>query len=268
MNDRGFPLALSLLLASALMLVGCTSAPASSDKPKAPAESPPELTVSAATSLKGAFEELGPLFTKESGAKLVMNFGASGQLARQIEAGAPVDVFASASPKQMDELIADGLVAAESTSTFAGNELVIVVPAGNPKDVTGPEDLGRLSRLTTGDPTTAPHGTKAKEWLEKTGRWRVLARKFVFAENAAQTVDYVARGEVDAGIAFASEIGGRDDVAAVYTVPLTATGPIRYVAAPTLDSDETELAASFVEFLSSRRAQAVLARHQFKAAPR
>lgn len=268
MSNTGVSGALALLLASTLILVGCTRAPASSDNPQALLEAPPELTVSAATSLKGALEELGPLFAKESGVKLVMNFGASGQLARQIEAGAPVDVFASASPKQMDELIADGLVAAESTSTFAGNELVIVVPTGNPEGVTGPEDLGRLSRLTTGDPKIAPHGTKAREWLEKAGRWRLLASKFVFAENAAQTVDYVARREVDAGIAFASEVGGREDVEAAYTVPLAATGPISYVAAPIRDSSEAELAAAFVEFLSSEQAQAVLVRYHFKAAPR
>ena len=153
-------------------------------------------------------------------------------LQKQIEGGAPCDVFASASAVQVDALVAQGLISADSTETFASNDLVIIVPASNPAGVSAPADLAKATKLVTGNPETAAHGTKAKEFLTGLGTWDALQPKFVFAENAAQTVDYVARGEVDAGLVFASEVTGNDAVKVVYTVPKGAIKPVRYVAAP------------------------------------
>jgi molybdate transport system substrate-binding protein len=159
------------------VLAGCASqrtaepgTPAAASAPAAPAE----LSISGATTLKAAFTELAPAFEKANNAKLVYNFGASGVLQKQIEGGAPCDVFASASPKQVDALIAAGLISADSTATFASNDLVIIVPAKNPAGITTPADLSKATKLVTGNPDTAPHGTKAKEFLEAQGTWAAL----------------------------------------------------------------------------------------------
>jgi molybdate transport system substrate-binding protein len=221
--------------------------------------------VSAATTLKRAFEEMEPAFEAANpGVDVVFNFGASGVLQKQIEAGAPCDVFASASPKQVDALVSGGYVSAEDTATFCGNEVAIVVPAGNPAGVSGPQDLAGLDRLTTGNPETAPHGTKAKEWLTNLGLWDSLAPKLVFAENAAQTLDYVSRGEVDAGLVFASEATSQSSVEIAYTAPASElTSPIRYVMAPTVSTSDSSTASAFVAYVLSADGQATLAKWGF-----
>ena len=211
----------ALTLASTLVLglsAGCTQ----QTDPTAENTSEPaatELSVSAALTLRDALEEIAPAFEQANDVTIVYNFGASGALQKQIEGGAPADVFASASPKQMNALAEGGYVSAETTVTFAGNDVVIIVPAGNPLGITSPGDLEKAGRLTTGNPDTAPHGTVSKEWLETLGLWEGLAGRFVFGENAAQSADYIVRGEVDAGLGFASEVLGNDKLEIAYIVP-------------------------------------------------
>jgi len=245
------------LLASALLLAGCSPAAQKTAAAK-PTPAPVELNVSAATSLKDVLETTAAEFESANDVKLVFNFAASGVLQKQIEGGAPADVFVSASPKQVDELIEGGLISAETSSAVAGNDIVIFVPRGNPARIATPEDLAKANRLVTGNPDTAPHGTKAKEWLEGLGTWDELGSNFVFAENAAQTLDYVARGEVDAGIGFASEAKGNDAVEIVYTVPKDVIKPVEYVAAPLAGSSNAERAAAYVVFLESPSVQSAL----------
>ena len=272
-NARMLAPALALLGALAFAgsaFAGCASAPTAT----APAETatpaavtaPVQLDVSAATTLKKAFAILAPAFEKANDAKLVFNYGASGVLQKQVEGGAPCDVFASASPSQVASLVADGLVSAEATVTFASNTLVLIVPAANPAGITSPTDLPKANRLVTGNPATAPHGTKTREFLTGQDLWTVLQPRFVFAENAAQTVDYVARGEVDAGFVFGNEVLGNKDVKVVYTVPAGAIKPIRYVAAPIKAGKNVELATKFVRFLLTPEAQTVLVANGFKPA--
>lgn len=251
-------------LAAAALLSGCAPQKAA---PVAAKAEPVELSISAATTLKAAFTELAPAFEKSNNAKLVLNYGASGVLQKQIEGGAPCDVFASASAVQVDALVAQGLISADSTETFASNDLVIIVPTSNPAGVATPADLATATKLVTGNPETAAHGTKAKEFLTGLGTWDALAPKFVFAENAAQTVDYIARGEVDAGLVFASEVTGNDAVKVVFTVPKGAIKPVRYVAAPIKATAEPDLAEKFVAFLLTPEAQKVLLANGFESAP-
>ncbi len=256
---------LALAVSFAAQLSGCASTPATKSAPEPVA--PIELDISAATTLRAALAKLAPGFEKANNAKLVFNFGASGVLQKQIEGGAPCDVFASASPKQVDALITAGLISAESTATFASNDLVIIVPTGNPAGIATSADLAKAAKLVTGNPDTAPHGTKAKEFLQAQGTWAALESKFVFAENAAQTLDYVSRGEVDAGLVFASEALDNDTVKIAYTVPEGAIKPVRYVAAPIKASQNAALAEKFVAYLMTPEAQAVLVESGFKPAP-
>jgi len=256
---------LALAVSFAAQLSGCARV-SSTDAAPVPA-APIELDISAATTLRAALAKLAPGFEKANNAKLVFNFGASGVLQKQIEGGAPCDVFASASPKQVDALIEAGLVSADATATFASNDVVIIVPVGNPAGIATPADLAKAAKLVTGNPDTAPHGTKAREFLEAQGSWTALESKFVFAENAAQTLDYVSRGEVDAGFVFASEALGNDTVKIVYTVPAGAIKPVRYVAAPIKASENAALAEKLVAYLMTPEAQAVLVENGFKPAP-
>jgi len=256
---------LALAVSFAAQLSGCARV-SSTDAAPAPA-APIELDISAATTLRAAMAKLAPGFEKANNAKLVFNFGASGVLQKQIEGGAPCDVFASASPKQVDALITAGLISADSTATFASNDVVIIVPVWNPAGIVAPADLTNAAKLVTGNPDTAPHGTKAKEFLEAQGTWTALESNFVFAENAAQTLDYVSRGEVDAGFVFASEALGNETVKIVYTVPAGAISPVRYVAAPIKASENATLAEKFVAYLMTPEAQAVLVENGFKPAP-
>ncbi len=233
---------------TAISVGGATSEAASS-------LAPTELDVSAASSLKKVLTANAVEFERANNANLVFNFGASGQLVKQIEGGAPADVFVSASPSAVGTLAAEGLVSAEDSVAVAGNRLVILVPKDNPAGITGPADLTRATRLATGDPATAPHGQKAVEWLTGLGTWDAIRSKFVFAANAAQTDDYVARGEVDAGIGFASDAAGRDDLEIAYTVPDGQIKKIVYVGAPVTASTRQDLARAYLAYLLSHDMQ-------------
>jgi len=228
---------------------------------------PIELAVSAASSLKNVLTEGASAFEKANNVKLVFNFGASGQLVKQIEGGAPADVFLSASPAAVATLAAEGLASADASAMFAGNTLVVLVPNGNPAGIHGPDDLAKAARLTTGDPAVAPHGQKAVEWLTGLGLWDSLRPRFVFAANAAQTDEYVARGEVDAGIGFASDATGRSDLEIAHTVPGDRIKPIRYVGVPVAATSQPALARAYIAYLVSEDMQSLFTGAGFQPAP-
>jgi molybdate transport system substrate-binding protein len=253
-----------LLLVAVALAAGCS---AQSTTPAASTSAPVTLNTSAASSLKSVLTSIAPAFEKTNNAKLVFNYAASGVLMKQIEGGSPTDVFLSAGAAQVNTLTAEGIISADATKTFAGNDLVILVPAGNPKGIHGPNDLVKATKLTTGDPAVAPHGAKAMEWLTNISLWDTLKPKFVFAANAAQTDDYVARGEVDAGIGFASDATGRTDIVIAYTVPASEYKPVKYVAAPIKASTQAELATKFVDYMVSPEVRAALVAAGFKPAP-
>lgn len=247
-----------------VLLAGCGTKSATSGSSTANSTPPVELSISAASSLQALIEKTAPAYEKANNVKLVLNFGASGVLQKQIEGGSPTDVFLSAASTQIDALVKGNLISVESTVAFAGNDLVIMVPKGNPKGIHGAADLAKATRLTTGDPAVAPHGVKAQEWLTGLGLWDSLKPKFVFAQNAAQTDDYVARGEVDAGIGYASDAKARTDLEVAYTVPSNQIKPIKYFAAPIKASTHAAEAAAYVKYLNSAEFQQALVDAGFK----
>jgi molybdate transport system substrate-binding protein len=255
--------ALTLLLASGCAAGPVSGAPAASNGGGAPVE----LRVSAATTLKAVLTSTAPAFENEHGVRLVFNFGASGALLKQLQGGAPTDVFASASRSQIASAVADGLISADASATFASNDLVILVRKGNPKGIRGPGDLAKATQLTTGDPAVVPFGAKAQEWLINLELWDGLRPKMVFAQNAAQADDYVARGEVDAGIGFASDAHGRSDIEIAYTVPAAQIKPIAYVAGPIKASKNADLAQAYLDYLLSPDTQVAFIAAGFKSAP-
>jgi molybdate transport system substrate-binding protein len=230
-----------------------------------------ELTVSAAISMKNAVEELGKRFTQaRPGVALRYNVGSSGELQKQIEAGAPVDVFVSAAQRQMDELQARGLILPASRRVFARNVLVVIKPADSPLDLVRPGGLldHRVQKVVIGNPKTVPVGQYAEESLRALGLWERLQPKLVLAENVRQALDYVARAEVDAGFVYATDVAVRRDKVKETFRPAEETyPPVTYPVAVIKDSKHPSLAQAFIELLIGPEGRAVLARLGFQPPP-
>jgi molybdate transport system substrate-binding protein len=230
-----------------------------------------ELTVSLAISMKEAVEALGRTYVaRQPGVGVRYNVGASGDLAKQIEAGAPVDVFVSAASAPMDELERRGLIVAATRRAFARNVLAVVVPAGGAVGVTTPSDLldARVGRIATGNPRTVPAGYYAEQSLRALGLLDRVRPKLVYAENARQVLEWVARGEVDAGWVYTTDVALRAARVREAFRPAEASyPPIVYPAAVVRASREPALAAAFVELLASAEGAATLARFGFLPPP-
>ena len=226
-----------------------------------------ELTVSAASSLTEAFSEIGKRYeATHPGVRVRLNFGASGALLQQIANGAPVDVFASADQETMDRAQQQQLVAAAERHDFAGNALVVVVPADSRLSMGSLQALADpgVARLAIGNPASVPVGRYAQKALESAGLWTVVSAKAVRALNVRQALDYVARGEVDAAFVYATDARlmlGRVRVA--YEVPVRT--PIRYPIAPIAGSRQGGEARRFIDFVRSDAGQDILRRHGFRA---
>lgn len=226
-----------------------------------------ELTVSAAASLTQAFTDIAKGFeAAHPGDRVKLNFGASGALLAQMSKGAPVDVLASADEETMNQAEQQDLVARADRADFARNTLVLIVPAdsklklGQLADLQGPD----IKRLAIGNPASVPAGRYAKAALEAAGLWTTLTPKTIHTQNVRQALDYVARGEVEAGMVYATDAAlMKDKVTVRQTVPLAQ--PIIYPIASAKASHEAEAARRFVAYVRSADGQAVLARYGFSA---
>jgi molybdate transport system substrate-binding protein len=230
-----------------------------------------ELTLSVAISMKEAVEELGRGFMQSrQGVTLRYNFGSSGELQKQIEAGAPVDVFVSAAQRQMDELEQKGLIVPGTRRLFARNVLIVVKPIDSKLDLSKPNDLldPRVRRIVIGNPRTVPVGQYSEESLRTLGLWDRLQGKLVLAENVRQALDYVSRGEVDAGFVYTTDAAVRATrVKEAFRPGEDTYRPIVYPAAVVKDSKHPVPARAFVELLGSGQGRAVLTRLGFQPAP-
>ncbi|WP_179400648.1 molybdate ABC transporter substrate-binding protein [Burkholderia guangdongensis] len=229
-----------------------------------------ELVVSAAASLTNAFKAVGDAYEKlHPGSKVLFNFGASDVLMQQIAKGAPADVFASADQKAMDRAAAEQVIAPATRRDFAANSLVLIVPADSASAPASVRELAApgIKRVAYGDPASVPVGRYTEGALKAAGVWDAVSAKGVLAANVRQSLDYVARGEVDAGFVFGTDAAimpGR--VKVVATVP-TQT-PITYPIAVVKDSRHAADAQSFIDFVASPQGQSVLATFGFKPASR
>ena len=230
-----------------------------------------DVTLSVAISLKDAVEELGRQFiASRPGVTLRYNFGASGDLQKQIEAGAPVDLFLSAATRQMDELEKQRLIVVSSRKAFARNVLTVVKPTDSKVDIVKAEDLleARVTRVVIGQPKTVPAGQYAEESLRKMGLWDRLQPKLVFSENVRQALDYVARGEVDAGFVYTTDAATRvQGVKEAFRPPEDTYRPVIYPGAVVAASKQPSLAQAFLDFLASDPGRAVLTKYGFQPPP-
>lgn len=222
-----------------------------------------QLTVSAAASLTDAFKAIAPRFeAAKPGATVRFNFAASGVLLQQIAHGAPVDVFASADQETMDRGAAQKLVAADTRRVFATNTLVLVTPPDSPVRQLGDLAQAGVRRIAVGKAASVPVGRYTQQALETAGLWAALGPKLVYADNVRQVLDYVARGEAEAGFVYRTDAElARGKVRVTLTVGGHA--PVSYPVAVVADSRQAALARDFVHFLGGDEAQAILARHGF-----
>lgn len=224
-----------------------------------------QLTISAAASLTDAFKELAPRFeAAQPGVTLRFNFAASGVLLQQLSQGAPVDVFVSADQETMDRAAGQKLVDPATRANFAANSLVLVEPAQGAVGLKALQDLTRpeVKRIAIGKLATVPVGRYTKQSLDSARLWPTLEPRFVQADNVRQVLDYVARGEVEAGFVYRTDAALMPDkVRIVLTVP--GHDPVTYPAAVVADSRQAALARAFVAFLSGDTAQQILARYGF-----
>jgi len=246
-----------LLIPALLVLVGAP-----------PAARAQELTLSVAISMKEAMEEIGRRFVQSrSGVRLHYNFGGSGELQKQIEAGAPVDIFVSAADRQMDDLARKGLILPGSRRTFARNALSVVVPADTPLTITRAADLlqPQVQRIAIGNPKTVPAGQYAEESLRALGLWDAVRPKLVFGENVRQVLEYVARGEVEAGFVYVTDLTGRSGlVKEAFRPPQGTYRPVTYPVAVVAGSRHAALGQAFVELLLSGEGEKALVRLGFQ----
>lgn len=224
-----------------------------------------DLTVSAAASLTNAFKELGPRFEhSHPDTQVLFNFAASDALLAQIAKGAPADVFASADQEAMDKAAAQQAIVPGTRRDFASNSLVMITPADSALGLNSPADLRRpeVQRIAVGNPASVPVGRYTRGALEAAGLWTGLEPKLVLAQSVRQALDYVARGEAEAGFVYATDAAlMRDKVKIAVTVP-TQT-PVTYPVAVVAGSSQPAAARAFLEFLATPQAQSVLARYGF-----
>jgi len=222
-----------------------------------------EVVVFAAASLTDALAEIGRDFEARSGAHLVVSFAGSNDLARQIRAGAPADVFVSASAERMDEVERAGLVRAEDRVDLLSNRLVVVVPSGSNLVVKRAEDLGRARRLALADPEAVPAGIYAREWLVGRGLWATLRERVVPTLDVRAALIAVESRAADAGIVYRTDVVLSKRVRVAFEVPAAETPGIIYTAA-LLASSRTAAARAFLEHLRSPGARAVFERLGFE----
>lgn len=276
-------LTLTLLLSIFLTACGASATPTSAPVTEAttltPTEVPPtvtpepepqSLTVFAAASLTDAFTEIGAAFDAANpGVTITFNFAGSQALRTQIEEGAPADVFASASGKEMDALVTGTFVTADVAQVFLSNKLVVILPADNPAALEKLEDLANPGIKLVLAAEEVPVGKYARQALDLmdasfgTGfKDKVLANVVSNEDNVKQVVAKVQLGEADAGIVYVSDSIAAPELKSI-EIPTNLNAVAKYPIAPLVKSENADLAAKFIEYVLSSEGQAVLAKWGF-----
>ncbi|MFH2123801.1 MAG: molybdate ABC transporter substrate-binding protein [Pseudomonadota bacterium] len=224
-----------------------------------------ELLVSAAASLTDAFKDIGKAYeVKHPGVTVRFNFAATGPLLQQIEQGAPVDVFASADQQSMDKAEKGGFVLPGSRVDFTGNSLMLISPVGR-TEVNGLAELSspQVLKISIGNPESVPVGRYAKASLEKEGLWESLTPKFIMGSSVKQVLEYIMRGEVEAGFVYGTDaMIAKNKIRVVTEIPTVK--PIDYPVAVVAASAQKEQAQTFIEYLKSAEGQDILVTYGFK----
>ncbi|MCE2503233.1 MAG: molybdate ABC transporter substrate-binding protein [Chlorobi bacterium] len=263
--SRLLALTTSLLLAS---ITGCTDGNQEGQQKEGAEKSSVELVVGGAASLKDLFEEIGKRFEQNHpGVSIKFNFAGSNIIARQIEAGAPIDVVAFAAEELMDHLDTLGLLMPDSRRTFAHNHLCLVVPVNGTLALTNFSDLNgnAIERIAIASPGV-PVRVYTEEALRKIGEWETLLSRFVYGANVRQILSYVEHGEVDCGFVYTSDTKTREAarVQIAFEVDEQLHSPISYPVAILRSSAHAGPTREFVEYLTSNELREVFRKHGFE----
>lgn len=228
-----------------------------------------EVTVFAAASLTDALKTVGSDYEKASTNTVIFNFAASGTLARQIEAGAPADIFFSADEARADDLDRQGLLVPGSRTNLLGNALVIVTALDAAAEIHSPAQLTNavLERLALGDPRVVPAGTYAREYLEKLRLWPGLKAKVIPCANVRAVLAAVASGNVDAGFVYRTDAATSARVKIACEIPVRDGPKIIYPVALVKGGPQPAAAREFMAYLASAPAAAVFKQFGFLVRP-
>ena len=227
-----------------------------------------EILALAATSLRDPLIELSEEYEGRTGGRVNLSFGGSQSLARQIESGAPADVFISAGAAPVEFLSDRGLIDSASVRSLLGNELVVVTLEGGP-----PLDSLELllsdgvERLALADPELAPAGAYAEEALRSAGAWDGLRGKTLFGKDVRAAMSYVLVGSADAGIVYRTDAMSTDSLKIAYAVPGALHSPISYPGAAASGASNPSGARAFLDFLASDEAAVVFREFGFAGPP-
>ena len=225
------------------------------------------LTVFAAASMKNALDDVNAAYTAKTGAKVIASYAASSVLAKQIDQGAPADIFLSADIDWMDYATKQKTIKADTRMNLLGNSIVLIAPKDSKIDkvtIAQGFDLAKLAgtgRIATGDVSSVPVGKYAKAALEKLGAWDAAARKFAMAESVRAALTLVARGEAVLGIVYATDAKVEPEVKIVGTFPADSHPPIIYTVAATTSAGSG--ATDYLAFLHTQAAKAIFEKYGF-----
>lgn len=231
-----------------------------------------QLTISAAASLKDAMEKIEPLYQQEHpSTEIIYNFASSGSLQRQIEQGAPVDVFISAATSKMDNLEKQGLLLTETRQDLLKNQMVLIVPKNQNKNHLKLDNFydlisKEITIIALGEPNSVPAGKYAQEILTSFKIADKVNSKAVYAKDVRQVLHYVATANVDAGIVYRTDARISNQVKIVATALETSHSLITYPIAVIKNTSDKEAAIEFTEFLTRPQAQAIFHDYGFISA--
>ncbi len=226
---------------------------------------PVTLTLSVAASLTDAMNEIKELYKKEnSGVELMLNFGSSGALQQQIEQGAPVDIFISAAPKQMDALQQKNFLMEGSRHDLLENRMVLIVPRDSTA-INSFQDLARerVKKVAIGAPESVPAGKYAQEAIVSLGLWEQILPKVVYAKDVRQVLAYVETGNVDAGIVYQTDTKISDKVKVIAAAASQSHSPVLYPMAVIKGSKHSREAVEFTNFLMGEKAKKIFEKYGF-----
>jgi molybdate transport system substrate-binding protein len=225
------------------------------------------LTVFAAASMKNALDDVSAAYTAKTGAKVIASYAASSVLAKQIDQGAPADIFLSADTDWMDYATKQKTIKPDTRTNLLGNSIVLIAPKDSKIDnvtIASGFDLAKLAgqgRIATGDVSSVPVGKYAKAALEKLGAWDAAAPKFAMAESVRAALTLVARGEAVLGIVYATDARVEPEVKIVGTFPADSHPPIIYPVAATTSAGTG--AADYLAFLHTQAAKTIFEKYGF-----
>jgi molybdate transport system substrate-binding protein len=223
------------------------------------------LTVFAAASLTDSLKEIGANYEKQTGQKVDFNFEASSTLARQIQEGAPADIFFSADETQMDRLAKQDLIDPSTRQDRLGNTLVVIVPVDSTLQIHSPGDLAQadVKQIALADPKSVPAGVYAKTWLEKLQLWEAVKSKVIPTENVRGALAAVVSGNVEAGIVYKTDATISKKVKIAYEVSGADSPHIRYPMAMVKASSQPDAAKKFLAYLDSEDASKAFSKFGF-----